>query len=766
MLDLRTMQKEMAVRGQRARKAVETEPFSDETRHLLRVANCSSPGTGKTIANILAMLEFGSELTIVVCSARVIEMVGKDGKQNGFMPAVKTNVKGAICERTWSTSFIKDANRQPGRHWLFLSVDEFSDRDGGKARQGKKLSKVRTKIKALLESLEAREIKANLVLDEVHLFKQRDVRERSSRRHNILYLRQGLEKINPNLFVIVNTATPILNGVREPLSILELLDGKRRDKQPIWQSSKGNSPPGYLQVHADLKRYMVRHHKNWDSDFKTHYNEKRGEDSPISVKLTDAQVREVVRQKQLLDKTPKNGTSDEDAAEHHSNYDRALIPYKTPELIRLIKRKKKEGRPVLVYSIYTEEVMEPIRKDLRAAGLKVECYFGNSSHMSKEETKPFEMFCDGKLDALVISDVVREGVDGLQEACSDLVFMCLPHTHASYEQVCGRIRRGGQIRKEVNIDIILAEHPKLTHDRKRFDRLFAKGQASSAVLDGKVMTPTVEAVEAFNKGVDRWEDRVDREGEVEHDLEDVDEIEDEDACDVEDCEPKVKRTRSSEGFERTPESREPGTLRRTNADNLHETFAKDPKKWHDYHARREKSVKRWKLDPRDHFVREVIGDRTDLSIGDFGCGTAKIGEALGETNEVWSIDHVAIHDGVVAANMKETPIEDKSLDIAVFCLSLWGSEEHDLPAYLDEAFRCLKQGGELHIYETFNHFAKNQENIEAFKAQLSRLGFLEQAHEELGNIIHISARRMRRQTGRDTLKKLHMTKHNEDLSGA
>ena len=46
--------------------------------------------------------------------------------------------------------------------------------------------------------------------------------------------------------------------------------------------------------------------------------------------------------------------------------------------------------------------------------------------------------------------------------------------------------------------------------------------------------------------------------------------------------------------------------------------------------------------------------------------------------------------------MAHTPLEDESLDVALFSLSLMGSNLGD---YLREAHRCLRLDGHLHVYE-------------------------------------------------------------------
>jgi ubiquinone/menaquinone biosynthesis C-methylase UbiE len=83
-------------------------------------------------------------------------------------------------------------------------------------------------------------------------------------------------------------------------------------------------------------------------------------------------------------------------------------------------------------------------------------------------------------------------------------------------------------------------------------------------------------------------------------------------------------------------------------------------------------------------------------IGDFGCGTAQLAEALNERHIVHSFDHIAINNSVVACDIAAgVPLPDESLDLAVFSLSLMGPNWQD---QLVEARRCLKPTGQVLIW--------------------------------------------------------------------
>ena len=64
----------------------------------------------------------------------------------------------------------------------------------------------------------------------------------------------------------------------------------------------------------------------------------------------------------------------------------------------------------------------------------------------------------------------------------------------------------------------------------------------------------------------------------------------------------------------------------------------------------------------------------DLVIADFGCGEARLAHALSSScRKIYSFDLVALNDKVTVCDFTKTPLENESIDIAVFCLSLMGT---------------------------------------------------------------------------------------------
>ena len=85
--------------------------------------------------------------------------------------------------------------------------------------------------------------------------------------------------------------------------------------------------------------------------------------------------------------------------------------------------------------------------------------------------------------------------------------------------------------------------------------------------------------------------------------------------------------------------------------------------------------------------------RSGYVIGDFGCGKAKLAAALGNRHTVHSFDYVAANGAVIACDMAHVPMEDETLDVAVFSLSLMGANFTD---YMREARRPIHAGEGVH----------------------------------------------------------------------
>ncbi|XP_064945789.1 ribosomal RNA-processing protein 8-like isoform X1 [Musa acuminata AAA Group] len=119
-------------------------------------------------------------------------------------------------------------------------------------------------------------------------------------------------------------------------------------------------------------------------------------------------------------------------------------------------------------------------------------------------------------------------------------------------------------------------------------------------------------------------------------------------------------------------------------------------------------------------IAKWLRNQSSLKVADFGCGNATLAKSV--KNKVFSIDLVSNDPSVIACDMAHTPLDSSSVDVAVFCLSLMGTNYSN---YLQEAKRVLKPSGWLLIAEVRSRFDPNTGGAdpEKFFEAVSQLGF-------------------------------------------
>jgi len=167
------------------------------------------------------------------------------------------------------------------------------------------------------------------------------------------------------------------------------------------------------------------------------------------------------------------------------------------------------------------------------------------------------------------------------------------------------------------------------------------------------------------------------------------------------------------------------------SETTHQRLQANPEEWAQYHTLYREARKDWAVVPYEEMIR-WCEKRSGYVIGDFGCGEAKLAEAVSDRHIVHSFDHVAINDDVVACDMAHVPLDDETLDVAIFSLSLMGANFTD---YIREAHRTLKLDGQLHVIEATERFADRNQ----FAKALEGLGFAVVSVEDKWKFTHVRA---------------------------
>lgn len=156
-------------------------------------------------------------------------------------------------------------------------------------------------------------------------------------------------------------------------------------------------------------------------------------------------------------------------------------------------------------------------------------------------------------------------------------------------------------------------------------------------------------------------------------------------------------------------------LYRTTGADAKRLFQDDPSAFNAYHEGYRHQIVQWSVNPLDRIIKSFGKLPADHVVADFGCGEARLAESIQQ--KVYSLDLVAASSSVIACDMANTPLESNSINVAVFCLSLMGTNLRD---FLLEANRVLKVGGLLKIAEVSSRF----ENVKEFIDCVHKCGFL------------------------------------------
>lgn len=162
-------------------------------------------------------------------------------------------------------------------------------------------------------------------------------------------------------------------------------------------------------------------------------------------------------------------------------------------------------------------------------------------------------------------------------------------------------------------------------------------------------------------------------------------------------------------------------------------FQESPEMFEEYHEGFRQQVKVWPENPVDSFLKDIrlrakvmppgkgkpgANPTTQLSkaplprtrgtctFADLGCGDAQLSKLLQDDKkklhlQVNSYDLQAPNPLITKADIANLPLEDGSINVAIFCLALMGTNWID---FIEEAYRILHWKGELWVAEIKSRF--------------------------------------------------------------
>ncbi len=576
---------------------------------------------------------------------------------NAVVSNWKTEIANAFpkCEveiKTWEPRWRDPLESTP--RYLVLNYEQFQQPDSEQR---------------LVELLEGNIIDF-IVIDEIHYAKQRDAGALMSKRKRLV---QGLVleagKKNSDLCVLGMSGTPVINTLQEGKSLVEMITGHRHDDIEVAAT---------VQNCMRLYQRLVTLGTRWLPKYKMQLDERKLE---IDCGQELERIRAVGRGTVL-------------------QLEQVLTELRLPVILENIE----PGEKVLIYTHYVDGIVGTLRDALIAHGLRVGMLTGETddTHLKEFHAK------DGNIDVLIASSRIGTGVNGLQYVCKKLIINCLPWTRAEYDQLVGRLWRQGsrfdKIEVIIPVTFALVNGQRWSYCESKLHRLEYKKSIADAAVDGIVPEGNLRTPTQAQQDIMDWLGRLET--------------------------GKMNEIRRS--VIKIPLSREPAEVARrlarygdfskmnnrwyaSSSDKTHERLAANPEEWAHYHTMYQELRKDWTVVPFQEEIR-WLSERDGLVVGDFGCGEALIAAAVTSRHTVHSFDHVAIDPRVIACDIAHVPLEDETLDLATFCLSLMGTNFTD---YIREAHRCLRLDGMLHIWEPANYF----DDLKKFCSQLARLGF-------------------------------------------
>lgn len=160
---------------------------------------------------------------------------------------------------------------------------------------------------------------------------------------------------------------------------------------------------------------------------------------------------------------------------------------------------------------------------------------------------------------------------------------------------------------------------------------------------------------------------------------------------------------------------------------LNKKFTENPEDWHHYHKiadTNEQGFDEQDLIPYKQVIAylDSLKGKSTKYIADLGCGMARVSSyfANSERFKFYNFDHIAINETVRAKDIKDTELDSDSINIAVLCLAMWGSNCNE---YLDEAYRILETTGILLIIEPVKRWIDDDTKENKLAKRIKDKGF-------------------------------------------
>ena len=611
--------------------------------------NYSDTGAGKTKAAISAAYYLSAKHTLIFCPNSVKDTWKRQIEEANFVD--KNNI---VIDSIFSVYSDNDFTFE------IFNYDKFNS-DGHATKR----------IKALLDSKRYDLV----VFDEVHRLKNKS----SETYKQIFKLVQTLRKLNSEVKFLGATATPITTSNTDLQGIYELLSGKQADELTI-----GSLANKLINANKILETSGFGYFPK--SKMTVRYN---GIDS--NVLFAPRTNGNAIFTTELAN---IDGTSiEEDCIRYRGNVS------KIEELhmhlkFNAYKHLVKKGTVIYTEYTYGDRILIDL-KDLVEDTLHLSaCIYSGDCKETDEGSHSIDEFVSGNKDVLIGTKSMCEGVDGLQIVSNRVILHTVPSVWSGMHQLIGRFDRQGSNFIEEGVDVFvpmvvfyLDGGRTTSFDKRRWKVAMFRKVKDDITKGGHLEEITIaEKEKMIDEVVSKLKGKYEMTEVARKDIE-------YEGGEFETPEWQRKLSIISE-FNRR------GKV--TNSHRFHTEITEHPEDWFEYHHARHESMQTWNEIPYEYIATKIKNKNS--VVADFGCGE-NLMKTFIPNNKVYSFDHIAIDDTVIACDMAHTPLEDESIDIAVFSLALWGTNFED---YFKEAYRVLNYDGLMYIAEPSKSYDENQ----------------------------------------------------------
>ena len=600
--------------------------------------NYSETGARKTKAAISSAFYLGLKHVIVFCPHSVIKTWNKQINEANFVKSENV-VENEVLIQYGCDDFTFE----------IFNYDKFNTS-----------ARANSKMKEIIESK-----KYDLVVfDEVHRLKNKD----SNTYQFLSMLIHALRKLNPGLKILGATATPITTSNKDLQGIYEILSGKVADELTM-----GNLANRLINANKILETSGFGYFPK--SKLTVRYNSIESDEL-----FAPGQNGNGIFHTELAN---IDGTSiEQECIKSRGNVS------KIEDLHMFLKFDSykhlvKKGTVIYTEYTYGDRILMEL-KDLVEdnLGLSATIYSGEckDSEFGSDSTNnrtSLDDFVEGKKDVLIGTKSMCEGVDGIQWVSNRVILHTIPSVWSVMHQLIGRFDREGSNFIEEGVDVFvpmivfqLPDGKTTSFDKRRWKIAMFRKQKDDITKGGHLNEISeAEKNRLIDEVISKLKSKYEM-TEVERESVAITEF------DLEVESPEWHRKESIlNDFNRMG--------KHMNSKRFHDRMVEDPEQWREYHRIRHERMQSWSEIPYEYIASQI--KNKNRVVADFGCGENLMKNCIPE-NKVYSFDHVAIDETVIVCDMAHTPLENESVDIAVFSLALWGTNYED---YFKEAYRVL-----------------------------------------------------------------------------